>query len=146
MDERGVTHVDQQECIRGVAEKSEDYSKLLESIDAVSKIENGARFSDRVICISRNLWDGFIEEKAKHDKAMETAKYKILKLKAERDWYKQHYAELLVKCEPQPVPDTSPVPGKCPVCGGELTPIEICTLPPIHKLECGNCGWNKEIT
>lgn len=125
---------------------SEDYSKLLESIDAVSKIENTARFSDRAICIPRSLWDALIRQQTEHDKDMAAAKHEILKLTAERDWYRQHYAELLVKGKSRSAPDTVSAPEKCPVCGGELTPIAICTLPPIHKLECGNCGWNKEIT
>lgn len=86
------------------------------------------------------------EQQTERDKDMKTAKHEILKLTAERDWYRQHYAELLVKGESQSAPDPVSAPEKCPVCGGELTLIKICTLPPINSFKCGNCGWNKEIT
>lgn len=32
----------------------------------------------------------------------------------------------------------------CPKCGHDLIDTSICTLPPIQRKECPNCGWSWE--
>ena len=88
----------------------------------------------------QKAWEIVCEQNSNQFKKTAESNAEIMRLKAERDWYKQNYADLLIKS----TEDTVQRQDKCPVCGSELTYTEICTLPPIQRCECAKCGWNTE--